>query len=189
MVRYIHLNPLDGGLVREPQAYPGSSHRLYLRPRIIPKWLRIEEVMADFNNTAGGSMSLSLRGMSKRWETFTRQNGGAMRSQAAGNPRTVWDGKLRSGGLGPALGSHESGVGEVFQNAADGRLARLKSKNGAIRTCAAAVVIPPPRAGHRRAATIRRPVRCRRRARFWVAPGAHLASSVRRGVVRPDGRP
>jgi REP element-mobilizing transposase RayT len=53
VVRYIHLNPLGDGLVREPQAYPWSSHRLYLRPKTIPKWLRIEEVMADFNNTAG----------------------------------------------------------------------------------------------------------------------------------------
>ncbi len=53
VVRYIHLNPLDAGLVREPQSYPWSSHRLYLRPKTIPKWLRIEEVMADFNNTAG----------------------------------------------------------------------------------------------------------------------------------------
>jgi hypothetical protein len=53
VVRYIHLNPLGAGLVREPQAYPWSSHRLYLRPKTIPKWLRIEEVIADFNNTAG----------------------------------------------------------------------------------------------------------------------------------------
>jgi REP element-mobilizing transposase RayT len=53
VVRYIHLNPLGDGLVREPQAYRWSSHRLYLRPKTIPKWLRIEEVMADFNNTAG----------------------------------------------------------------------------------------------------------------------------------------
>jgi len=52
VVRYIHLNPVDGGLVREPHSYLWSSHRWYLRPKGIPKWLRIEEVMADFSNTA-----------------------------------------------------------------------------------------------------------------------------------------
>jgi REP element-mobilizing transposase RayT len=52
VVRYIHLNPIEAGLAGEPQAYPWSSHRWYLRPKGIPKWLRIEEVMADFDNIA-----------------------------------------------------------------------------------------------------------------------------------------
>jgi len=29
-VRYIHLNPVRAGMVKEPSAYPWSSHRLYL---------------------------------------------------------------------------------------------------------------------------------------------------------------
>jgi REP element-mobilizing transposase RayT len=53
VVRYIHLNPLGASLVREPQSYLWSSHRLYLRPKEIPKWLQIEEVMAEFENAAG----------------------------------------------------------------------------------------------------------------------------------------
>ena len=48
VVRYIHLNPLEAGLVREPQGYGWSSHRFYLRPKEAPKWLRPEEVMGEF---------------------------------------------------------------------------------------------------------------------------------------------
>jgi len=48
VVRYIHLNPLEAGLVGKPQAYGWSSHRFYLRPKEAPKWLRVEEVMGEF---------------------------------------------------------------------------------------------------------------------------------------------
>jgi len=48
VVRYIHLNPVEAGLVGEPQAYVWSSHRFYLRPKEAPKWLRMEEVMGEF---------------------------------------------------------------------------------------------------------------------------------------------
>jgi putative transposase len=50
VVRYIHLNPVEVGLVREPQAYGWSSHRFYLRPKQAPNWLRIEEVMGEFKS-------------------------------------------------------------------------------------------------------------------------------------------
>jgi REP element-mobilizing transposase RayT len=50
LVRYIHLNPVEASLVREPQAYVWSSHRFYLRPKQAPKWLRIDEVMGDFRS-------------------------------------------------------------------------------------------------------------------------------------------
>jgi REP element-mobilizing transposase RayT len=53
VVRYIHLNPLAAGLVREPQSYLWSSHHLYLQRKEIPKWLRTQEVIADFRNPAG----------------------------------------------------------------------------------------------------------------------------------------
>jgi hypothetical protein len=52
VVRYIHLNPPGDGLVREPESYAWSSHRLYLRPTELPKWLRIEEVMGEFSSSA-----------------------------------------------------------------------------------------------------------------------------------------
>ena len=47
-VHTIHLNPVEAGLVREPQAYGWSGHRFYLRPKEALKWLRIEEVMGKF---------------------------------------------------------------------------------------------------------------------------------------------
>jgi hypothetical protein len=31
VVRYIHLNPVEAGLVGEPETYMWSSHRFYLR--------------------------------------------------------------------------------------------------------------------------------------------------------------
>jgi putative transposase len=52
VVRYIHLNPLEAGLVREPESYAWSSHRSYLRPNELPKWLRIEEVIGEFSSIA-----------------------------------------------------------------------------------------------------------------------------------------
>src|SRR5215470_16599509 len=46
VVRYIHLNPVAAGIVREPEKFMWSSHRFYLRPKEAPKWLRMTEVMA-----------------------------------------------------------------------------------------------------------------------------------------------
>jgi len=50
VVRYIHLNPVEAGLVREPEAYVWSSHRYYLKPKGASKWLKAEEVMGEFRN-------------------------------------------------------------------------------------------------------------------------------------------
>jgi hypothetical protein len=49
VVRYIHLNPVEAGLVREPQAYRWSSHRDYLRPKEAPEWLKVREVLERFS--------------------------------------------------------------------------------------------------------------------------------------------
>jgi REP element-mobilizing transposase RayT len=43
VVCYIHLNPVEAGLVREPESYAWSNHRLYLRQSKVPGWLRSEE--------------------------------------------------------------------------------------------------------------------------------------------------
>jgi putative transposase len=50
VVRYIHLNPVEAGLVREPQSYAWSSHRFYLRQSEVPDWLRTQDVMAEFGS-------------------------------------------------------------------------------------------------------------------------------------------
>jgi REP element-mobilizing transposase RayT len=50
VVRYIHLNPVEAGLVREPQSYAWCSHRFYLRQSEVPEWLRTQDVMAEFGS-------------------------------------------------------------------------------------------------------------------------------------------
>jgi hypothetical protein len=72
VVRYIHLNPLGAGLVGEPASYLWSSHRWYLRPRAIPKWLRMEEVMANLKNPAGFH-EFVLEGNEKDLENFYKK--------------------------------------------------------------------------------------------------------------------
>ena len=52
VVRYIHLNPVEAGLVREPESYAWSSHRFYLRRSEVPEWLRIDDVMGEFSSIA-----------------------------------------------------------------------------------------------------------------------------------------
>ena len=52
VVRYIHLNPVEARLVREPESYAWSSHRFYLRRSEGPEWLRIDDVMGEFSSIA-----------------------------------------------------------------------------------------------------------------------------------------
>ena len=33
VVRYIHLNPIEAGLAKEPDEYKWSSHKNYLKPK------------------------------------------------------------------------------------------------------------------------------------------------------------
>lgn len=47
LVRYIHLNPVDAGLVASPTAYPWSSHRDYLGRPTVP-WLEASLVLKMF---------------------------------------------------------------------------------------------------------------------------------------------
>jgi putative transposase len=46
LIRYIHENPVEAGLVERPREYRWSSHRAYLRGG--PAWLAAEEVLARF---------------------------------------------------------------------------------------------------------------------------------------------
>jgi putative transposase len=45
VVRYIHLNPVDAGIVKAPEAYRWSSHRYYLKAKGAPNWLNFGEVL------------------------------------------------------------------------------------------------------------------------------------------------
>ncbi len=48
LVRYIHLNPVRSGIVRRPEDYPWSGHRVYLGLEIIP-WLTTAWVLSMFS--------------------------------------------------------------------------------------------------------------------------------------------
>lgn len=50
LVRYIHLNPLRAGIVKDPQDYLWSSHRSYLGKENIP-WLTTNNVLENFGKT------------------------------------------------------------------------------------------------------------------------------------------
>ncbi len=47
LVRYIHLNPVDAGLVEDPADYPWSSHRNYCGLQKLP-WLTTRAVLSCF---------------------------------------------------------------------------------------------------------------------------------------------
>ena len=50
VVRYIHLNPIEAGMVKEPEEYKWSSHRNYLKPKKAPQWLNVNELLEEFRN-------------------------------------------------------------------------------------------------------------------------------------------
>ncbi len=52
LVRYIHLNPLRARMVRDPLAYPYSSHRAYLGREALP-WLTTDWVLGQFGERLG----------------------------------------------------------------------------------------------------------------------------------------
>jgi len=45
MVRYIHLNPVEAGVVETPEDYGWSSHRHYLNVAGVPSWLNASKVL------------------------------------------------------------------------------------------------------------------------------------------------
>jgi len=48
LTRYIHLNPVRAGIIKEPRDYPWSGHRAYLGFEIIP-WLTAEWVLSQLS--------------------------------------------------------------------------------------------------------------------------------------------
>ncbi len=49
LTRYIHLNPVRSGIVREPESYTWSGHRAYLGLETIP-WLTTDWVLSMFSS-------------------------------------------------------------------------------------------------------------------------------------------
>jgi putative transposase len=52
LIRYIHLNPVRAGAVKQPKDYRWSSHRVYLREENLP-WLTTDWVLNQFSNGSG----------------------------------------------------------------------------------------------------------------------------------------
>ncbi len=50
LLRYIHLNPVEAGLVSYPGEYPFSSFNAYLEPGSAPDWLKTNRMMTDFSS-------------------------------------------------------------------------------------------------------------------------------------------
>jgi hypothetical protein len=48
LTRYIHLNPVRAGIVKEPEDYPWSGHRAYLGREVVP-WLTTDWVLSQFS--------------------------------------------------------------------------------------------------------------------------------------------
>ncbi len=48
--RYIHRNPLDAGVVKDPMDYPWSSHQSYLDSGPVPAWLECRTILALFGS-------------------------------------------------------------------------------------------------------------------------------------------
>jgi putative transposase len=47
LVRYIHLNPVQAGAVKQPEDYRWESHRFYLQAKGTPSWLNTTEALAQ----------------------------------------------------------------------------------------------------------------------------------------------
>ena len=78
LTRYIHLNPVRAGLVKDPVAYLWSGHRCYLSKEQVP-WLTMEGVLSQFGKQMGaaraGYAQFVAEGLgARRREEFHRGN-------------------------------------------------------------------------------------------------------------------
>lgn len=65
LVRYIHLNPVEGNQVDAPEAYPWSSHRSYLGEGKRLEGLVVEEVLSRFHHRKSAAV--------QRYRQFIRE--------------------------------------------------------------------------------------------------------------------
>jgi REP element-mobilizing transposase RayT len=64
LLRYIHLNPVNAGMVTHPADYPWSSHRAYLGGESFP-WLRIDTGLGLFGSTVTEARQAYARWMAQ----------------------------------------------------------------------------------------------------------------------------
>jgi len=95
LTRYIHLNPVRAGMVRDPAEYRWSSHRAYLGTETIP-WLTTDWVLSQF----GMQLSVSRRG----YKEFVSEGVGEGHRedfyQGREDPRVLGDDQFVEGVLG-----------------------------------------------------------------------------------------
>jgi REP element-mobilizing transposase RayT len=60
LVRYIHRNPVEAGMVADPEDYRWSSHRSYLG-RACPAWLTIAPTLAMFGDSTADAVAIYRR--------------------------------------------------------------------------------------------------------------------------------
>ena len=53
VVRYIHLNPVKAGLVREPKDYGWSTHRVYVMRSERREWVHTQKLLESFGGSHG----------------------------------------------------------------------------------------------------------------------------------------
>jgi putative transposase len=49
--RYIHLNPVEAGIVEKPRDYNWSSYRAYISHKNVPKWLDLNTILKQLSET------------------------------------------------------------------------------------------------------------------------------------------
>ena len=57
LVRYIHLNPVRAGLVKDPKDYRWSSHRAYMGKEVLP-WLSTDWILSRYSRREDSSRRL-----------------------------------------------------------------------------------------------------------------------------------
>jgi len=67
--RYIHLNPVRAGMVKNPSEYPWSSYRYFVGKDKKPQWLTAGLVLGDF----GGERKKGYRGYKQYVERKVRK--------------------------------------------------------------------------------------------------------------------
>ena len=51
VVRYVHLNAVEAGLVKMPEEHRWASHQYYLKSKGIPSWLDTREAIEQIGGT------------------------------------------------------------------------------------------------------------------------------------------
>jgi len=85
--RYIHLNPVKAGLVKNPEDYEWSSYALFLRqqdPKVFvkTKWL-FSQVSTNAKDPREAFRQFTLDGLSDSWEPLKEAKGGSLLGREA----------------------------------------------------------------------------------------------------------